>query len=381
MFRRTKMMGAVFAALTLAALAGFRSSATGPDTNFVDPTASKEGKVNLQGQHIYVAPFARLKGPTEGEGLTILDDSNVQDGATVDATQGTVEIGRKAILAHGSTVRGVGAHTTQIGMSGTCPLGTECPSFVGFNAEVDGAMIQKDAMVSAMARVAPGLTIKSGVKVQPGKCICNAGDLDPAKEKVVDVTGEDRTFMNGTVESNVKLAAGYLGLGKDVTGINYDPTKHELPRLGPTPVQDLAYANRLVGLLSMQDTLEDLQKVLESRISLRSDEGHSIRVRKILRMGHGAIFHAGKHNMELGSGIRYGKHSIVHGGVATSGKDTSVGNGVVIGNYAVIFGSTIGADCKIGERSLVQDSDLKAGTEIPARKVVIDGRIVWDVEW
>src|SRR5919199_1565290 len=121
------------------------SSTTGP--TFVDPTASIFNKecVSL-GQLVYVAPFARLFAGSDREhGIAVGNETNIQDSVLLVADEGPIQLGEQVIIAHGATVKG----PARLSMEGRClDGGAVCPCFVGFNAEVDGAVIEKDAMVS-----------------------------------------------------------------------------------------------------------------------------------------------------------------------------------------------------------------------------------------
>ena len=175
----------------------FSESPTKPAPSFSDPTAVLT-HVTLHGTHgVYVAPFATLTA-TNPYTIAIGDDSDVQDNALVSTTSpantvtgtgvayGSIELGAKTILAHGATVLGgqTAKGGTTIGVYGECPgethekAGAGCPSFVGFNAVVDGAIIQMNAMVTHLARVGPGVTIPSGRKVKPGKWVRSNDEVE-----------------------------------------------------------------------------------------------------------------------------------------------------------------------------------------------------------
>ncbi len=157
-------------------------------STFVDPTARLVGRPNITlGNLVFVAPFASLKAGGILQPIRIGNESNVQDSVVVDATTGGILIGSKVILAHGATVKGPAA----IGMTGRCPVAIQavCPSFVSFNAVVDGAIIQKNAMVSALARVGPGVTIPSGRRVLSGANVTSNGQV---ASKTVAVVEADR---------------------------------------------------------------------------------------------------------------------------------------------------------------------------------------------
>src|SRR5579863_9873098 len=209
---KSALLVALLAAVSAQALPGGERK----DASFVDPTAQTIGAVSV-GHQVYVAPFARLEGSQNQ--ILIANEADVQDSVRVDAANGPIVIGSEAILAHGATVKG----HAEIGIGGKChgdPPPAACPSFVGFNAEVDGAIIEKDAMVGHLARVGPNVTIPSGKKVKAGM---NVAD----EREVKDVTDGDRAFMHDVVEVNVAFAEGYAALAAEnpvnVRGINYNP--------------------------------------------------------------------------------------------------------------------------------------------------------------
>ena len=126
------------------------SFTTSPSTaTFIDPTAVLRGgrRAITFGSQDYVAPFATLTAMRGGT-ISIGSGSNVQDNVAITARgkKGKVMIGDEVILAHNATVNG----PSTIGAVGGAP------TFVGFNAIIDRATVQPGAMVSALAKVAPG---------------------------------------------------------------------------------------------------------------------------------------------------------------------------------------------------------------------------------
>ena len=200
-----------------------RPAPASPGRAFVIPTARLVNRTFITlGNLVYVAPFASLKAGGILQPVRIGNESNVQDSVVVNATTGGILIGDKVILAHGATVKGAAA----IGMTGRCPPAHPaiCASFVGFNAVVNGAIVQKDAMVSALARVAPGVTIPSGRKVLSG---ANVTANSQVAAKSVAVTEADRLFMDGVIEVNREFAVAYTELAAvepaAVRGISVNP--------------------------------------------------------------------------------------------------------------------------------------------------------------
>lgn len=363
-----------------------------PNAPFVDPTATVTGadKVYL-GDSVYVAPFAELRaGADPALAIHIGAESDVQDSAVVDATAGAVSMGKRVILAHGATVKG----PASLGEEGICPGGAPvCPSFVSFNAEVDGAVIEKDAMVSGLARVAPGVRIPSGRKVLPGKNVATQAE---ALAETVPVTDADRLFMQGVIEVNVAFAAQYNVLAaedsRNVKGINYDPGNtpfnpaRNLPTLAGTATQNPKFRNRIIGDIIMHDSMDHLTMVMGSKISLRADEGEPFHVGSIAAMDDRTTFHALEHShLDMGNLSRYGYHSVVHGGPTDfpvpAGNSTVTGDNVAIGAWSVFFRSRAADGVTIGFKSLVQQSDLAPGTVVPDRTVMIDNAIFGAVEW
>jgi carbonic anhydrase/acetyltransferase-like protein (isoleucine patch superfamily) len=287
-----------------------------------------------------------------------------------------------ATLAHGSTAKSGAV----IGEHGTCPGGAgHCPSFVGFNSEVDGASVDKDAMVLHLARVGPGVHIPSGRKVMSGRNITRQADV---MAKTEPVTEADRLFMAGVVEVNVAFAHGYAQLqaedSSNVRGVNYDPggtafnPVRDLPKLGGIPTRDPSARSRIIGDVRLADRLSASRA---AQSSLRADEGEPFIVGTIDFMGSNSTFHALEHtNIALGANGFYGTHSLVHGGPAFD-HTTRSGPGLRLGSHAVLFQSHVGSRVTVGDRSLVQASTLPDGAVVPARVVMVGGAVLGAVEW
>ncbi len=380
--------------LSLVVLSGMVATFAGagaavPDpVHFVDPTARLINAQRIQfGNLVYVAPFATLRAGTDGgQRIVIGDGSDVQDNVLLDATGGTIRTGTEVIIAHGSSVLG----PAEIGVEGTCPVDAViCASFVSFNAQVDGAIIEKDAMVSGLSRVGPGVTIPSGLKTIPGRNIESQAEVATETSPVTDA---DREFMSGVIHVNESFELSYEQLAKErrsnVKGINYDPggsdfnPERDLPILAGTETRDPKFRNRIIGAVALADTYRHLDLHIGRNISLRADEGEPFSVGSILCMGNRTTFHALEHtSLELGDDGCYGFRSIVHGGPTANEDITSTGDGFTLGAYSVYFRSTAGNDVSIGYRSLVQNTELPDGAVVPARTIIVDGNVVGTVEW
>ncbi|EHR69459.1 isoleucine patch superfamily enzyme, carbonic anhydrase/acetyltransferase [Burkholderiales bacterium JOSHI_001] len=355
---------------------------------YIDPTAQLVGRTNISlGSLVFVAPFARLAAPNATLYIKVGNETNIQDNVDVNAATGAITIGRQVILAHGATVKG----PVQVGTTGTCPVATAttCPSFVGFNAVVDGAVIQKDAMVSTLARVGPGVTIPSGRKVLSGANVTTNAQV---AAKTVAMVQADRDFMNGVITVNREFAAGYAEMAtafpKKVLGIGpnpvtaFDPAE-VLPTINGVPVSDPGFRNRIIGDVRIGNTLTDLRQRMGAQVSLRADEGHPFVIGSIAAMASKTTFHA-LETTDLATGFNgaYGFHSVVHGGGAAGAM--RAGDNLVLGDWAVLFRSTIGPNSQIGYKSLVQQADLPAGSVVPECTVIIGNgaaRVTSKVEW
>jgi carbonic anhydrase/acetyltransferase-like protein (isoleucine patch superfamily) len=381
---------------------------TAPSTSFMDPGASLGFKGNIHiSELVYIGPFATLRAGYIGSNrhIDIGAESNVQDNAMLDADVATVSLGKQATVAHGATVRGafkiVGFRRLRIparvGIGGKCPKDeANCPSYVGFNALVEGATIEQDAMVGILARVGPEVTIPSGYKVLPGKNITSNADVTLESGKVAPITEADREFMRGAVEVNCSLAEQYAALAAEdasfVRGINYDPGRNpgfnlsrDLPTHQGVTIQDPTFRNRIIGDIRLEDDRQGLERVMAGRISLRADEGDPFEIGRIASMGDGVTFHALPHTrLFLGDGGRYGARSIVHGGPTDFPgleNNTVAGDGFTLGDGAVFYRSRAARNARIGARSLVQQSDLPDDTVVPDRRIILGNSEFGAVEW
>jgi carbonic anhydrase/acetyltransferase-like protein (isoleucine patch superfamily) len=366
-----------------AALASLAFSAQAQ--SFVDPTARLINKNYISmGNLVFVAPFATLRAGGLLQPIRIGNESNVQDSVEVDASTGLIVIGDQVILAHGATVKG----PATIGTTGKCPVAVQkvCPSFVSFNAVVDGAIVQKDAMVSALARVAPGVTIPSGRKVLSGANVASNAEV---AAKTVPVVQADRDFMAGVIAVNKEFAVGYAEMAvaepDKVRGIGpnpvtaFDPVE-TLPTINGAATSDPTFRNRIIGDVRIGNTVPELKAVMGGQISLRADEGHPFVIGSIESMASRTTFHALEGtDISVGGLGHYGYHSVVHGGGAAGAM--VAGNNLSVGDWGVLFRSTVGDNVTIGYKSLVQQANLPAGTVVPDCEIWIGTAAPTKVEW
>ncbi len=388
--------------------------------SFLDPTAVVTDPADVRlGKEVYVGPFAQLLAEG-GAGIELGAESNAQDNVTVQArvarsaAVGTalaaaglqaadgVVTGERVILAHGSSV--VGPARLGVAADGT-PAGEDSGVFVSFGARVDGAVLERDSGLSALSRIGPGLRLRSGLIVLPGKDVRTQQQAeDPALGKVRPITQADRLFNAGVVEVNVGLAREYSRLAREqasaVRGINVDPGGNVFDQTRDAPqvesglctgpeVRLPEFRNRIIGDACFEDSLKKLDKAMGSQISIRADEGGPFGIGTIKKMGDKVVFHALEGaDLEVGQRVTYGRGAIVHGGGRptinpTTGfaAPTVVGNDVRLGDDSVVFRSLIGNRARIGARSAVVGSELAIGQVIPDRTIYANNGVFGRVEW
>lgn len=385
-----------------------------PETaTFVDPTATIVGPdhVTLE-ERIYVAPFARLVAGA-GAPIVVRKESDAQDRVTIEgrvarsaedtarvralglADDAGVEIGERVILAHGAAVRG----PAQVGVGGTSLPDNEGQpeTFVSFGALVDGAVLEKNTQVSPLARVGPGVRLRSGFLVLPGRNVTSQAEADdPARGKVTRIAEADVVLKEAVIEVNTGFARGYTELYADnprnVRGINYDPgnrtfnPRRDLPTLAGRGTREPGFRNRIIGDVRLADSRGTLEGRMGNGISLRADEGEPFAVGRIRAMGDGVVFHALEESeLVVGNDVVYGQGVILHGGgrpgTGEEPEPTTVEDRVVFGSGAVVFRSLLGTGAVLGSRSVILGTELPPGAVVASRTVYLNGEVVGRVEW
>ncbi|MBM3463358.1 MAG: acetyltransferase [Armatimonadetes bacterium] len=389
--RRIREIRTIAALAVLALLLGGCNTGTGPSgitrvnprgsslpvqaspVYFIDPTATVQGALEISND-VFVGPFAEIS--TGASRVRIGAQTDIQDNASVDADVGReVDLGDRVILAHGASVRGPAV----IGASGGLA------AFVGFNALVDGGTVEPNAMVGIMARLGPGVRLRSGLKILPGKNVTTQTEADdPALGKVALVTGADMAFMDGVIAVNIDFARGYAAVQANnrlsVRGIGENPSTTlnpvpDTPTMDGVPTVNPFFRNRIIGEIHFEDSLALLDLRMGSRDSARADEGKEFRIGQLGGMADDVVIHALEHtSVFIGDGNVFGSGVIVHGGDDSGNvphDTTRIEDGVTVGAGAVVFRATIGDNCVIGVRALVDGSQLAAGTVVADRAIIV----------
>lgn len=389
---------------------------TEEDRSFVDPTVEVvNGEEISLGRKVYVGPFARLLAEASA-GIEIGEESNLQDNVTVQArtsrdAQGAaavtalglgendgVEVSERVILAHGSTVKG----PAKVGIGGgdiTPDPDADQEVFLSFGSEVDGAILERNTGVAALGRVGPGVRLKSGFIVLPGKNVTTQAEADdPGIGKVRLITEADVAFNEAVIEVNTAFAREYprlhdenpsavLGISPDPGGTSFNPEQN-LPVLGGVSTEAPDFRNRIIGEVALANTLAEIEGLMGDRVAIRADEGDPFTIGTITSMGSDVIFHALEETpITIGNDVTYGNRVILHGGgrmpLEGGGSDepTIIEDGVILRDQAVVFRSLIGAGATIGVKSAIVNTDVAAGTAIPDRAIYVNNALFGTVEW
>ena len=382
---------------------------------FIDPTAVLTDRSRIRlGQRVYVAPFARLLA-APGAPITVGADSNVEDQAVLDAAPhstasrnaaiasldipaGTgIEIAPRTVFGHHTSVIGPAV----IGVGGGDIEANDGPPLVILNqgAQVDGAWLEQNTAVSVFARVGPGIRLRSGLQVMPGKNVTTQAEADdPALGKVTPLTEADIQGTVLSIDANTGFAREYSRMYLDsrplVRGIGPDPGgtaysgERSIPVTGAEtgtcegrPTLLSGFRSRIIGSVCLENTVAELQRTVGRGVSLRADEGTDTPyvVGEIGRMHDGVVFHdVPEAGIVTGDRVVYGEDSTVHSG---PGRPAVVEDDVRLGAGSVVFGSTIGAGSVVGERALVGFTDLAPGSTVEPRSIVFGGHRFGTVEW
>jgi carbonic anhydrase/acetyltransferase-like protein (isoleucine patch superfamily) len=383
---------------------------------FIDPTATitTPSRVRL-GELVYVAPFAKLLARPKAP-IQIGSASNVEDGTVLDAAarstpardrkikaagirkeRGLV-IGARTVFGHHTSVRGpavigVGGGPIEANKDGVPEV------ILNQGAQVDGAWLEQNTAVSVFARVGPGVRLRSGMQVLPGKNVTTQAEADdPALGKVVPLTEADVEGTELSIDANTGFAREYSRLYREnrglVRGISPDPGGTEYSGVRSIPVTRAksgtcdgvptivpGFRSRLIGSVCTEDSVARLARVVGNEVSLRADEGTDTPylLGRIGRMHDGVVFHdVPEAGITTGDGVVYGEDSTVHSG---PGRPAVLGDEVRLGKGSVVFGSTIGNGSTIGAGALVGFTNLPAGSTVAPKSIIFGGNLFGTVEW
>ena len=193
---------------------------------YIDPTAHIiNGYAVIISTPDFIAPYATLDA--HGGIIKIGGVSAILDNASIvanplhphTAPAPEVIIGDHVLVSYGAQVLGPSTIST---------FTATTPTEIGPGAVVDNATIEPGSIVSALARVGPGVTLPTGFRVLPGMNVTtNAEASNPALGMVVKVTTADLNDVTSNLANSLSLAAGYITLyqGQSATGASPASTR------------------------------------------------------------------------------------------------------------------------------------------------------------
>lgn len=384
--------------------------------SFVDPSAGiGHGEHIVIGQRNFIGPFAKLDARGGyikiGNLSTVLDNATILANPTGKGSQGVV-IGQSVLIGYGATVNG----PATIGAFGNAVQVTS----IGPGALIDGGNVEQGAVVGALARVGPGVTIPTGMRVLPGKNVTtNAEASSPALGKVVPVTAADLSSAGQTILNSASLASGYTNVyqGSTATGsppfndpgiilvpapnngnlalvlgtgpepgtsvVSFEPVRQSPKFAASTKNPFAGQFNtspfRSTGQVIFGQTPRQVTAAVGQRNAIRGDQGQPIRIASIAKTGKSVTITAPVGGqLAVGSRFSAGSGTVILGG--TSGVST-LGNDVSIGSGSVVTGSNLGIGTKVGSRAHIANSTLAADSVVPDGAIIINNIHQGTVEW
>jgi carbonic anhydrase/acetyltransferase-like protein (isoleucine patch superfamily) len=384
---------------------------------FIDPSVCiTNGYAVIISANSFIGPYAKLNAQGGivkiGSFTAILDNAAIIANPSHQHGQPVPEIliGSQVEISYGATVTGpsvIGGYNS-----------ATKPTYVGPGAVIDGATIAPGAFVSALARVGPGVTVPTGMKVLPGANVTSDAEAsDPALGKVTPVTAADLADLVKTLNANYSLGIGYATLYQGqsatgaspgvpstvsgvfngnlatITGSNSQPgsptasTSYLPPGSGPkypTPHRGLAqgllsgFTARVTGGTKFDQRAKHVQSALGRRNSIRADQGQPITVGSIAQTGKSVTINSPEGgSLTIGQRFAAAAGAVILGG--TSAKPAVIGDDVTIGAGAVVDRSSLGSGTTVGALAYVLNSTFPAGTNIPNGAIYINNVLVGHV--
>jgi len=386
---------------------------------FIDPAAQiNNGYAVIVGGPDFIAPYASLNA--HGGIIKIGDDSVILDNASIvantvhahTAPAPQVLIGNGVLVLYGAQIIG----PSTIGSYGSSAAPTE----IGPGAVIDQATVEPGAIVSALARVGPGVTVPSGYVVLPGKYVTtNAEASDPALGFVRLATTSDLSGISSKLSANLALAYGYgqlyqgqsatgasFGIATSVTtvfngdlstveGVGAEPgsatattpylpagtsPKFESPHQGLVSVTLNNFPARITGAVTIDERTGQVAHALGRSNTIRADMGGTIKIDSIGSTGKGVTINALSGALTIGQNFIAGSNATILGS-STSTAKIAIGDNVTIGNAAVVEGTSLGSGSTVGAHAFLLDSTFPAGTQIPAGAIYDNNVLIGYVEW
>ncbi len=320
-------------------------------TSFISPLTQIFGDIYI-GDGVFIASNTVLRAAPNLR-VEIGSRTNVQDNVIVRALEQPLAVGRSTSLTHHAVVR-----NSQI----------EDQAFIGFHAVVENSVVRRGAMVMHGARV-EGVEIPSNAFVSPGKVITTQAQAN----KLPKFNKEHERFKRELLAVNKEFAQGYIRLYETegyegLIGVGRNPktsfNEQAEPQLASTV--ELAEFVRIVGDIRVGPDSE-----IGQRSVLRADEGTPITIGAQASIDDRVTFHSLRDSgVEIGDRFFAGDDSVIHGPLM-------VGDGVRVGEEAIVFRAIVEDNVTIGDGAVVSGP---AGDElslrIPAGTVIPEGAVI-----
>ncbi|MGO9599866.1 MAG: carbonic anhydrase/acetyltransferase [Isosphaeraceae bacterium] len=385
---------------------------------FIDPsTHIVNGYAVIVGAPSFIGPYATLNAHGGiikiGSFTSILDNSTIVANPLHPHTAPAPEvlIGDSVLVSYGAQILG----PSTIGAYGSAAKPTE----IGPGALIDNATIDPGAIVSALARVGPGVTVPSGFNVLPGANVTtNAQASNPALGKVARVTSSDLSTLNSQLTANQNLAYGYAQLyqGQSATGPSpgvsttvttvfngslapvegagpepgsatastpFLPAgtapKFPSPFIGPVQANLFQFPARVTGAVTFNSLASDVAHHVGRSNAIRADLGQSITINSISHTGNGVTINVpGGGSLSIGENFVAGNNATILGGASTK---ATIGDNVSIGDGAVVSGTSLGSGTTVGARACLLNSSFPANSQIPAGAIYNGNKFVGFAQW
>lgn len=324
------------------------------ENTYISPLAEVFGGVFV-GTGVFVASNTVLRAAHERR-LEIGSQTNIQDNCVIRSLDEDSSISTETSLAHHAVVR-------------DCVVGDFV--FIGFNAEVRNCTIGNGVFIQHGARV-ENVELAENAYVDVGEVITTQEQADDLP-KAEPATEE---FRREVLDVNAEFAESYIRLFEErgyrstidvgpqpVTSFNPDLIQ---PQLGNNV--RLGEFARIVGDVRIGDGTR-----VGQRAAIRADEGAPIIIGRGSDIRNRVTFHALKGtDVQIGDALFAGDYAVLHGPL-------KMGNGVRVGDRAVVFRVSVEDGVKIGEAALVVGPASESGEltlTIPAGTVIPDGTII-----
>jgi len=165
---------------------------------------------------------------------------------------------------------------------------------------------------------------------------------------------------------------------------SFNPTQ-VAPTIGGVTEADVAFRNRIIGNVTLGNTLAQLELVMGVKDSIRADEGTPFAFGTIRSMADRVTVHA-----LVGSGVvagnnnTFGTNVLIHGGADTGNNNAvqiTLGSNITVGDDSVIFRSNIGDGVVIGKKVYIDNSQIAASSIIADKSIIINNQFLGFVEW